>query len=187
MLSYYTSSFIYLKGMFIMKKKFLIPLLLSALFSSAYAEQALENMIHLTTVDEKKVDMKITDVGFNFEQFKGKAVLLDFFGPYCPPCLAEMPHLVELQKEKKDELVILGVQVQTQMSPKALKAFIKEKKLNYPIVNLDYAMELVQFIQTNTNWGGQIPYMLLFNKEGKLVRTYMGLTDTARIKKDMKR
>jgi len=170
-----------------MKKKFLIPLLLSAMISGAHAKQELQDTIHLTTVNDQKVDMKITDVGFNFEQFKGKAVLLDFFGPYCPPCLAEMPHLVEMQKEMKDKLVILGIQVQTQMAPSALKAFIAEKKLNYPVVNLDYAMELVQFIQTNTNWGGQIPFMLLFNKEGKLVQTYLGMTDIKKIEKDLEK
>ena len=170
-----------------MKKKFLMPLLLSTLLTTAQAEQELQDTMHVTTVNGKKVDMKITDKGFDFAQFQGKAVLLDFFGPHCPPCLLEMPHLVELQEKEKDNLVILGVQVQMQMTPDALKKFIKEKKLNYPVVNLDYAMELVQFIQTNTNWGGQIPYMLLFNKEGKLVQTYMGLTDVSKIQKDMKK
>ncbi len=166
-----------------MKKKFLIPLLLSAMISGANAEDT----IKLETVNGKKINMKVTETGFNFEQYKGKAVLLDFFGPHCPPCLAEMPHLVELQKKKKDNLVILGVQVQMQMPEEALKSFIKEKGLNYPVVNLDYAMELVQFIQTNTNWGGQIPYMLLFNKEGKLVQTYIGITDVSKIERDMKK
>ncbi len=170
-----------------MKKRFLLPLVLATMLSHADAKSELENSIHLTTVNDKKVDMKITDVGFNFEQFKGKAVLLDFFGPHCPPCLAEMPHIIELQKKHKDDLVVLGIQVQQQMSPNALKAFMKSKGINYPVVNLDYAMELVQFIQTNTNWGGQIPYMLLFNKEGKLVQTYMGMTDVSRIASDMKK
>ncbi len=170
-----------------MRKKFLIPLLLSAMLSTVHAEGELQDTMHITTVNGKTIDMKITDKGFNFEQFKGKAVLLDFFGPHCPPCLTEMPHLVELQEKEKENLVILGVQVQMQMTPDALKAFMKEKKLNYPVVNLDYAMELVQFIQANTNWGGQIPYMLLFNKDGKLVQTYIGLTDVSKIEKDMKK
>lgn len=170
-----------------MKKRFLIPLLLSAMISGASAEAALENTIHLTTALDKKVDIKITETGFSFEQFKGKSVLLNFFGPHCPPCLIEMPHLVEMQTRRKDDLVILAVQVQMQMTPDALKAFIKEKKINYPVVNLDHAMELVQFIQTNTNWGGQIPFMLLFNKEGKLVQTYLGMTDISKIESDMKK
>ena len=170
-----------------MKKRFLLPLMLSAMLSGAQAEAELQNTIHLTTVNDKKVDMKITETGFNFEQFKGKAVLLDFFGPHCPPCLAEMPHLIELQKKRKDDLVILGVQVQMQMSQDALKSFVKEKGIDYPIVNLDYAMELVQFVQTNTNWQGQIPFMLLFNKEGKLVQTYLGMTDVSKIESDMKK
>jgi len=170
-----------------MKKRFLLPLMLSAMISGAQAETELANTIHLTTVNDKKVDMKITETGFNFEQYKGKAVLVDFFGPHCPPCLAEMPHLIEFQEKHKDDLVILGVQVQMQMTPEALKAFMKEKGINYPVVNLDYAMELVQFIQTNTNWAGQIPYMLLFNKEGKLVQTYLGMTNVSKIASDMKK
>ena len=170
-----------------MKKRFLIPLLLSTMISGACAEANPKNIINLTTVNDKKVTMEVTETGFNFEQFKGKAVLVDFFGPHCPPCLAEMPHLIEFQKKHQDDLVILGIQVQMQMSPDALKAFIKEKGINYPVVNLDYAMDLVQFIQTNTNWGGQIPFMLLFNKEGKLVQTYLGMTDLSRVANDMKK
>lgn len=170
-----------------MKKKFLMPLLLLTLLTGAHAAQELEDTIHLTTVNDKKIDLKITDTGFSFPQYKGKAVLIDFFGPHCPPCLIEMPHIVELQEKRKDDLIVIGVQVQTAMKPEALKAFIKTKKLNYPVVNLDYAMELVQFIQANTNWGGQIPFMLLFNKDGKLVNTYLGLTDTAKMESDMKK
>ena len=169
-----------------MKKKFLLPLLVSAVLTGAHASETQE-AIKLETVNGKKVTMQITEKGFNFEQYKGKAVLLDFFGPHCPPCLAEMPHLIELQKKEKNDLVILGVQVQMQMPEEALKSFIKDKGINYPVVNLDYAMELVQFIQTNTNWGGQIPYMLLFNKAGKLVQTYIGMTDVSKIERDMKK
>jgi len=168
-----------------MKKKFLIPLLLSAMLSGAYAKEATHNTMHIPTIDGSVVDIKVTESGFDFAQYKGKAVLLDFFGPHCPPCLAEMPHLIELQKKNKDKLVILGVQVQKQMSADELKSFMKKKGINYPMINLDKAIELVQFIQTNTDWGGQIPYMLLFNKEGKLVRTYMGMTDVSRIERDM--
>ena len=164
-----------------MKKKFLIPLLLSGMLSTAFAA----DVIQIETVQGKKVDMHITEKGFNFEQYKGKAVLLNFFGPHCPPCLAEMPHLIDMQAKNKDNLVILAVQVQMQMTQEKLKEFIKEKKINYPVINLDHAMELTQFIQTNTSWAGQIPFMLLFDKEGKLLQTYLGMTDVSRIERDL--
>ena len=170
-----------------MKKKLLLPLIMALSLSTAQAKSTANNVMHFSTVDGKKIDMKITETGFDFTQFKGKSVLLDFFGPHCPPCLKEMPHLIELQKEHKKDLVILGVQVQKRMSNDELKDFMKRREINYPVINLDDAMELVQFIQTNTTWGGQIPYMLLFNKTGKLVETYTGLTDISRIKKDMRK
>ena len=42
--------------------------------------------------------------------FKGKVVLLDFWGVNCPPCRVEMPHLQRLQaKYQKQGLVVLGI------------------------------------------------------------------------------
>src|SRR5262245_44403789 len=43
-------------------------------------------------------------------ELKGKVVLLDFWGTWCGPCRAAMPHLKELHAKHKDAgLVIIGV------------------------------------------------------------------------------
>ncbi len=42
--------------------------------------------------------------------FRGKAVLLNFWATWCPPCKVEMPWFADLQTQYgKDGLVILGV------------------------------------------------------------------------------
>ena len=41
--------------------------------------------------------------------FKGKVMLLDFWYLSCYPCLKAIPDLIKLQKEFKDDLVIIGM------------------------------------------------------------------------------
>src|SRR4030095_2376685 len=52
-------------------------------------------------------DMHGVDV--HLESFKGKVILLNFWATWCGPCRAEIPSLVELQQEYKDDLVVLGL------------------------------------------------------------------------------
>lgn len=41
--------------------------------------------------------------------FKGKPVIVDFWGTWCGPCRATLPHLVEIHDKHKDELAVLGI------------------------------------------------------------------------------
>ncbi len=146
-----------------------------------------QDTMELKTVDGKKIHIHITKQGFIFDEFKDKTVLLDFFGPGCPPCIMEIPHLVEMQKKYEKEFQILGIQVQMPMEDKDLVDFIKEKKINYPVVNLNEAWPMINFIRSNTNWGGQIPFMMMFDKNGTLKESYLGLTSTETFVQDMKK
>jgi thiol-disulfide isomerase/thioredoxin len=54
----------------------------------------------LPTLDGRKV--RLSD-------FRGQAVLINFWTTWCTACLAEIPALIELQKRHGEKLVILGV------------------------------------------------------------------------------
>ncbi len=151
------------------------------LVSAASAKDSVIQTIDLNTTTGQPIKITVTKNGFAFDTVKGKAVLLDFFGPHCPPCLIEIPHLVEMQKAHQKDLQIIGVQVQSQMSNDELNAFIKEKGINYPVVNLDYAWDLVSFVRANTGWQGQIPYMMVFDKQGNLKRQFIGMVPNEKI------
>jgi thiol-disulfide isomerase/thioredoxin len=48
----------------------------------------------------------------NLSEFKGKYVLLEFWGYWCGPCVASMPVLIELHEKYADKgLAIVGVHV----------------------------------------------------------------------------
>ena len=79
----------------------------------------------LRTLDGSKV--KLSD-------FRGKAVLLNFWATWCPPCKVEMPWFVDLQnKYGKDGLVVLGVAMDDSEASK-IAAFAHEMGVNYPVL-----------------------------------------------------
>jgi|GEM_PF-4154062 len=50
--------------------------------------------------------------------FKGKPVVVDLWGTWCPPCRAALPHLVELHEKHKGELVVLGINFEGRVGAK---------------------------------------------------------------------
>src|SRR3990167_2769033 len=42
-------------------------------------------------------------------QYKGKWVLVNYWATWCPPCLEEVPDLIALHGDKKNNLVVIGV------------------------------------------------------------------------------
>jgi thiol-disulfide isomerase/thioredoxin len=65
--------------------------------------------------------------------YKGKVVLLNFWATWCPPCRAEMPDLVRLQREYgKQGLQIIGITYPPENRASVLR-FTRRLKLNYPV------------------------------------------------------
>ncbi|MGA2915232.1 MAG: redoxin domain-containing protein [Sedimentisphaerales bacterium] len=96
-------------------------------------------------------DIKLTDIEGKeivLSQLKGKRVVLDFWATWCPPCKKEIPHLIRLASEEKNNLVIIGISSEEK---KVLKEFVKENGMNYPAVsesNLPMPFDQISSIPT---------------------------------------
>jgi thiol-disulfide isomerase/thioredoxin len=65
---------------------------------------------------------------------KGKVVVLEYWGVKCPPCIASLPHLAEMDREHRDEgLVIIGAECQGH-SKDDMKPLLEKAKVDYTIV-----------------------------------------------------
>lgn len=81
-------------------------------------------------VDKKKI--------LSFNDFKGKAVIIDFFATYCGPCVAALPHLNRLQKKYKNQLQIIIVTKESkEQIDKALPRFKQLTENMLPLVCSD--------------------------------------------------
>lgn len=101
---------------------------------------------------------------------KGKVVLVNFWATWCGPCRAEVPDLVELQNKYKDQVQIIGLVVDDE-DQAAIKAFVAEFGINYPVALATDAMRL--------QYGGipALPTSFVLDAQGRIVQKHEGLRD----------
>lgn len=116
----------------------------------------------------------------SLSDYKGKVVILDFWATWCPPCIKEIPHFIDLYKEYNNQgLAILGVSLDHQ-GIGIVKAFNQKYKINYPILMADN-----QVVQAYGNISG-IPTTFVIDQAGKIRRMYVGYRDKAVFEADIK-
>ena len=67
------------------------------------------------------------------QDLAGKVTIVNFWATWCPPCRAEIPDLVKLQEQYKDQLIVIGVS-SDEGPVDAVSRFAADYKVNYAIV-----------------------------------------------------
>jgi uncharacterized protein (TIGR03435 family) len=95
-----------------------------------------------------------------WEDLKGKAVVMEFWGTYCDPCLENIPHLNALADKFKDKpVVFLSISRETE---KDVRDFLKEHELK-GIVAADAPMAYKNYRVMG------IPHTVLVDKDSRVV------------------
>ena len=130
------------------------------------------NNYNIKVAGDKAPDFALKSVDgktIKLSDYKGKVVIIDFWATWCPPCRKGIPDLISLQKDFKNDVVVIGISLDAEKTIKDVPGFVKNYGINYPIV---YGDEKVV-----TAYGGieGIPTAFVIDKKGNIVDKHVGL------------
>jgi thiol-disulfide isomerase/thioredoxin len=117
----------------------------------------------------------------HLSDFRGKAVLLNFWATWCEPCKIEMPWIVDLQKQYASQgLQVVGVAMDD-VDAKDIAKFTKQMGVNYPVV--------IGKDETSDAYGGLpfLPTTFYIGRDGKIVDRVFGIKGRSEIEDDIKK
>ena len=111
--------------------------------------------------------------------YRGKIVLLDFWATWCHGCMTEIPWYIEFQQKYKERgFAAIGVSMDDD-GWKAVKPFMVEHKINYPIVIGNEGLAKQYMVE-------QMPLTLLIDEQGRIAESYSGVIDKAAFEADIR-
>lgn len=124
--------------------------------------------VQKTVIGTTILDFTINDVNGNsvsISDFKGKYVLIDFWASWCGPCRRENPNLLKAYNKYKDKgFTVVGVSLD-EKEASWKKAIAKDQM---PWTQLSDLKGFKGEVAEYYNISG-IPYILLIDKEGKII------------------
>lgn len=128
-------------------------------------EIAQDERVVLNNYDWQLVDAD--GVSLNFNAFKNKVVVVNYWATWCPPCIAEMPSFQNLYDAYKDDIVFLFVANDEQNK---VDKFMKKKGYELPI----YYQVSQSPSQMSSN---ALPTTYIINESGEIVVEKTGAAD----------
>lgn len=161
-----------------LEKNYIVLAIILAIIVASIAIIGLKNPNYTANaVKSENVGTSIGDFAPDFElesiagkkaklsDFKGKAVILNFWASWCAPCKEEMPLFENIYRSDSD-IVVIGVNLQE--SRKNVADFIEKFDISFPIL-LDPNSEVKGLYNVFTQ-----PVTYFINKEGKIIDKKFG-------------
>jgi len=161
-------------GMILAGKRFTRPPATGGSLSGSNAQLAGKPAPDFQLIDIDGGNVRLSDL-------RGKAVLLNFWATWCPPCKIEMPWFVDLQKQYGPQgLQIVGVAMDVGDAHDAVAKFAKEMGLDYPV--------LLGNDKVADQYGGvdSLPTTFYIGRDGKIVTRVFGLVSHREIEENVR-
>jgi len=163
-----------------MNKLFKSLLIIATFATISFAQEKLLTF-QVQTINNKSLEVTEAKNGLDFKDFRGKVVLLEFWGTHCPPCLMSIPHYIKLTKEYKDKIAMVAVEVQG--TPKEqLAKFVQAKGINYYVAPHQDNYNFVEYVAQRSGWKGPIPYLIILDTQGNVIDIKVGFASENYVK-----
>ena len=104
----------------------------------------------------------------SLEDYRGRVVILNLWGTWCPPCRREIPELVELQQTLTDRgATVVSIAVDSG-AESSIRSFAAEFGIDYPIW-VSGTDEVVRHFRAIG-----FPFTLLIDRDGMIRKQYLG-------------
>lgn len=134
------------------------------------------------TLDAK--DIYGNPVSLSDERYQGKVVLVDLWGTWCPPCLNEIPHLVDWQKRYGEHgFEIIGVEFASYIGDSRedylahLRTWVEEQGINYPIIQGGETTDVNKVFPELRNFAG-FPTGIFIDRKGEVRAVKSGFLES---------
>jgi len=156
-----------------MKKYFALITIL--FFALSFAEDSVLPAMKLKNLDKKTISTK--------DIYKDGPVLINFWGLSCEPCKKEMKYLEIFHNKYQDQnFNVVSINIDSPRSASKVKSYIKSQKYSFEILS---DPKSAMFRKT----GGKVmPYSLLVDANGTIVKRHMGYSagDEIKIEKEIR-
>jgi peroxiredoxin len=118
--------------------------------------------VPFTAKDLDGKDVSIAD-------YKGKVLLIDFWATWCGPCMAELPHLLDVWRKHHDAgFEVLGISLDRAADKDKLLATIQEHGMSWRHVfdGKFWSAEIAELYDVQS-----IPHAILIGRDGKVIAT----------------
>ena len=128
--------------------------------------------LDLTLKDMNGASVKLAD-------YKGKVILMNFWGTWCPPCQAEIPDLIKAYEAHKAEgFVVLGMTIDD--TPEVMQAYAAARKVTYPLLLMQDDVEEAYGPIVG------VPMSFFIARDGSMCKKHFGPVTLEQVEREIK-
>lgn len=124
-------------------------------------------IVILAGCDQKPKILDLDGKAINFQDYKGKWVVINYWASWCGHCLKELPEFNKFYDKHKNAVVVLGVNYD-QLPAEQLRAMTEKLNIQFPTLVTDPAAVL------GIGRVSAIPVTFVMNPEGKISEPMIG-------------
>lgn len=108
----------------------------------------------------------------SLSDFKGRPLVVNFWGTYCPPCKIEMPWLEDFSKKYASSgFQVIGITYDSEVGKATIGRIVKQLGVTYPILLSDPKVETAYLSDTQ-----YLPMSFYVGRSGKITLVTAGIS-----------